>query len=137
MFSDTSKHMVSYINHACEKERQNSLQCLNSNMGDKEICAKYIQNVKECKAFWADVIKDRKSKGHENNGIPSYAETETVKAEYMAKKKEHYKEVLIRREQFLREQGWKTRAEKAAEEAEIKRLEEEAERDKNNKKETS
>ncbi|XP_031830353.1 coiled-coil-helix-coiled-coil-helix domain-containing protein 7 [Nomia melanderi] len=70
------------INNPCLKEHELALNCLTNNQDLMKRCVLYFENYRNCKTFWNDVMKDRKSRGIEPQ-LPVPEEREKVKAEYL------------------------------------------------------
>ena len=80
-----------------------------------------VLNLKWC-FFQKEVSADRIKAGLSK--LPSLEEREAVKQEYLKKKRVIWDQTLKDREALLRQHGWKTKTEKAAEAEELKRKKE-------------
>ncbi|RPB25073.1 cytochrome c oxidase-assembly factor cox-23 [Terfezia boudieri ATCC MYA-4762] len=47
----------------CQDAANRSIQCLNRNFGDREMCSDYFQAYRDCKKKWIDERKEDRKKG--------------------------------------------------------------------------
>ncbi|KAH9492268.1 Coiled-coil-helix-coiled-coil-helix domain-containing protein 7 [Bulinus truncatus] len=71
-------------NDPCLRENEMSMQCLNENAYDGSKCQDFFKNYRNCRKFWAWIVKQRKEQGVIPH-LPELEDREKVKEEFLPK----------------------------------------------------